>query len=83
MRSPQYQVDHIGRHMKSSKLRHAWTFFLEATELKVIEISGYGRLVCEKKTCKLLNCFVFFAQSGDVRNGDVFRVFCTSVDRCI
>ena len=35
MRSPQYQVDHIGRHMKSSKLRHAWTFFLEATELKV------------------------------------------------
>lgn len=35
LRSPRYQVDHIGRHMKSSKLRHAWTFFLESTELKV------------------------------------------------
>lgn len=35
MRSPLYEVEHIGRHMKSSKLRHIWTFFLEAAELKV------------------------------------------------
>ncbi|CAJ1446090.1 unnamed protein product [Effrenium voratum] len=34
-RSPQYKVDHIGRHMKSSKLRHAWVFFLSDAELKV------------------------------------------------
>lgn len=34
-RSPLYEVEHIGRHMKSSKLRHIWTFFLEAAELKV------------------------------------------------
>ncbi|CAE8635637.1 unnamed protein product [Polarella glacialis] len=35
--SPMYKVDHIGRHMRSSKLRHAWTLYLpgEPGEVKV------------------------------------------------
>eukprot|EP00931_Biecheleriopsis_adriatica_P007589 TRINITY_DN108859_c0_g1_i1.p1 TRINITY_DN108859_c0_g1~~TRINITY_DN108859_c0_g1_i1.p1 ORF type:complete len:732 (+),score=144.58 TRINITY_DN108859_c0_g1_i1:66-2198(+) len=47
--TPMYKVDHIGRHVRSSKLRHAWTLFLagEAREVKV-ELE-HSRLSGKKK----------------------------------
>ena len=46
-RSPSYKVDHIGRTVKSTKLRHAWTLFLGGVETKV-ELE-HSRLTGKKK----------------------------------
>ena len=46
-RSPSYKVDHIGRTVKSTKLRHAWTLHLGETEVK-IELE-HSRLSGKKK----------------------------------
>ena len=46
-RSPSYKVDHIGRTVKSTKLRHAWTLYLGDSEIKV-ELE-HSRLTGKKK----------------------------------
>jgi len=46
-RSPSYKVDHIGRTVKSTKLRHAWTLYLCEAEVKV-ELE-HSRLTGKKK----------------------------------
>lgn len=55
MRSPSYKVDHIGRHVRSSKLRHAWTLHLageprETTvELQHSKFTGKKKVLLDGK----------------------------------
>lgn len=46
---PVYKVDHIGRHMRSSKLRHAWTLFLQGEPAEVKVELEHSRFSGKKK----------------------------------
>lgn len=60
-RSPSYQVDRIGRHMRSSKLRHMWTLYLEGEPRETVVELQHSKLTGKKKV--LLDGKVVFTTS--------------------